>query len=162
MGPVVNNSSICRLLALGPAIVLLLGATSPVRANETDCKQGDVTFVTNGVETRLSLQIHERPAQVGKGLLRITELPPMGGVFAVYPEPRESRVLMNSDVLTADMMSFGQDGKAIAMMQDQSDVAVDEMTTPDGMLFAAYLAGGTIDAAGFDMTTVVTGWTCTD
>ncbi len=157
-----NTASFLRLLNLGSAFALVFGATSPVRANETDCKQGDVTFVTGGVEKRLSLQIHERPAQVGKGLLRITELPPMCGVFAVYPEPRESRVLRNSDVLAADMMSFGQDGKAIAMMRDETDVAVDEMTTPDGMLFAAYLAGGTIDAAGFDMTTIVTGWTCTD
>jgi hypothetical protein len=155
-------SFVVRKSSFGPAIVLALCAAVPGFANETDCKQGEVTFVTGGAEQRLSLQIHERRVEVAKGLLRIAELPPLGGVFAVYPEPRESRVLMNSDVLAADMMSFGSDGKAIALMQDETGVAVDQMTTPDGMLYAAYLAGGTIEAAGFDMTTVVTGWTCTD
>ena len=30
------------------------------------------------------------------------------------------------------------------------------------MLYAAYLAGGTIAEMGFDATTVMTGWTCTE
>ena len=155
-------NSAFRETTFGPALVLALCAALPAFAEVTDCEQGEVTFVTGGVEQRLSLRIHERGAEVGAGLFRITELPAMGGVFAVYPEPRESRTLLNSDVLAADMMSFGQDGQAIALQRDETGVAVDEMTTPDGMLYAAYLAGGTIDAAGLDMTTVVTGWTCTD
>lgn len=157
-----SATSLTRKFILRSVILLPLCAALPTFADETDCAQGEVTFVTGGVEQRLSLRIHERGAEVGAGLFRIAELPPMGGVFAVYPEPRGSRMLQNSDVLAADMMSFGSDGKAIALMQDDTGVSVDQMTTPDGMLYAAYLAGGTIDAAGFDMTTVVTGWTCTD
>lgn len=155
-------SGLIRMSAFGPALLLALSAASPTVADDTDCAQGEVTFVTGGVEQRLSLRIHERGAEVGAVLFRITDLPAMGGVFAVYPEPRGSRNLQNSDVLVADMMSFGSEGQTIALLRDETGVAVDQMTAPDGMLYAAYLAGGTIDAAGFDMTTVVTGWTCSD
>jgi hypothetical protein len=41
-------------------------------------------------------------------------------------------------------------------------VALDEMETHDGILYAAYLAGGTIDAMGFDQTTRYLGWRCKD
>jgi hypothetical protein len=144
--------------AVGLAALLSAG---PVLA-ETDCEMGEVTFVTAGVEQTMLLRIHERRSEVPAGLFRIAELPPLGGVFSVYPEPRERRTLMNSDVLAADLMTFGKDGRTLALMRDETGAALDEMETPDGMLYAAYLAGGTIAEMGFDMTTTYLGWRCTD
>lgn len=141
----------------------VLFAACPAQAEaEADCEMGEVTFVTAGVEQTLLLRIHERRSEIPAGLFRIVELPPLGGVFSVYPEPRERRTLVNSDVLAADMMTFGKDGRTLALMQDETGVALDEMETPDGMLYAAYLAGGTIEAMGFEMTTTYLGWRCTD
>lgn len=147
---------------LGVAAVALVMAATGAGAQTVDCKTGQVTFDTSGKQGELTLLIHERRVEVPKGLFGLEELPPLGGVFSIYPEPRTSRPLANSDVLAADLMSFGADGKVIAMFQDQTGASVDMMPSGDGMLYAAYLAGGTIAAMGFDATTVMTGWTCTD
>lgn len=87
----------------------------------------------------------------------MTELPALGGVLAVCPEARETRQLANSDVLAADLTSFDATGKVLGLMEDQTGLAVDCMQSGNGMLYAACLAGGTIKAAGFDRTTVMTG-----
>jgi hypothetical protein len=147
-------------VAVGAATIL--AASMAVAEAETDCEMGEVRFVTAGVERTLLLRMHEQRVEIPAGLFRIAELPPLGGVFSVYPEPRERRTLQNSDVLAADLMTFGQDGSTLALMRDATGVALDQMETPDGMLYAAYLAGGTIDAMGFDMTTRYLDWRCTD
>lgn len=41
------------------------------------------------------------------------------------------------------------------MMIDETGIALDQMETPDGMLHAAHLAGETIAAPGFDMTSAI-------
>ena len=94
------------------------------------------------------------------GLFGITELPQFGGVLSIYPEPRNSRSLANSDALAADLMSFSANGIVIQFMIDKTGTDVDRMPSGDGMLYAAYLAGGTIEAMGFDNSTKLTEWLC--
>lgn len=150
--------------AASPVVLGLIAAlaASGALAQTSDWEMGEVSFVTADKDQKLTLRIHEQRSEVAAGLFRITELPDLGGVFSVYPEPRERRTLVNSVDLAADMMTFAQDGRVLALFRDTTDVALDEMETPDGMLYAAYLTGGTIDAMGFDQTTRYLGWRCTD
>jgi hypothetical protein len=147
---------------VGLVFFALVLAAGGAEAQTGDCRSGRVMFDTSGKPGELTLTIHERRAEVPKGLFGLAELPSLGGVFSIYPEPRSSRTLANSDVLAADLMTFGADGRVIAMLQDQTGASVDRMSSGDGMLYAAYLAGGTIAEMGFGATTVMTGWTCTD
>lgn len=143
-------------------ISLLCCASLPAFAQEEDCLTGNVTFQT-GAETRvLTLYVHERPIEVPKGLFRMTELPPHGGVFAVYPAPRNNRKLANSDVMAADLMSFDDDGQTLNILRDETGPDVDYMRSGDGMSFAAYLAGGTVADMGFDTSTQLVDFVCTD
>jgi hypothetical protein len=140
--------------------ILAFSLSLPAIAEEKDCLTGKVTFDTAGVQQVLTLDIHDRKVEVPKGLMDKTDLPAMGGVFSIYPEPRESRTLVNSNALAGDLMTFDATGKALNLLSDETGAALDRMESGEGMLYAAYLAGGTIAAASFDDTTVMTGWSC--
>lgn len=149
---------ICKLLLL----IATLNPVFPVLAQTEDCVAGDVTFETAGTLQTLSMLIHEGRSEVARGLYRITELPPLGGVFSIYDAPRGNQPLANSIDISADMLSFSATGKVIGLLRDETGPELDYMNSGDGMLYAAFLAGGTIEAMGFNPTTVMTGWTCTD
>ncbi len=144
------------------SFIFALSVVEPAMAEVPDCAVGNVTFETAGTETTLSFRIHEGKFEVAKGLHGLTELEPMGGVFAVYDAPRGDRPLANSIVMAADIVSFGTDGRLLNLMVDETGDELDYMNSGDGMLYAAYLAAGTINAAGFDGSTVMKGWECTE
>jgi hypothetical protein len=150
-----------RLNKLIP-IIAALTPVVPVHAQTNDCLMGSVTFETAGTPQTLSLRIHERRMEVAKGLFKITELPPLGGVFSIYDAPRGDRPLANSNVMPADLMSFSASGNVLEILEDLTGEELDYMNSGDGMLYAAYLAGGTIKSMGFNKTTKMTGWICTD
>lgn len=142
------------------SIALSVGGTA--MAETPDCAIGNVTFETAGTETTLSLRIHEGEYEVANGLYEIAALEPKAGVFSVYDAPRGDRPLANSIVMAADIVSFGTDGRLLKLFVDETGNVLDYMNSGDGMVYAAYLAAGTIKAAGFDSSTVMTGWECTE
>lgn len=134
----------------------------PVVAQSQDCLMGEVNFKTAEHTQTLTLHVHEQPFELARGLMFFTELSPSSGVFTIYPKEASARRLVNSDVFAADLMSFDMAGNALELMEDQTGTYADYMYSGVGMLYAAYLAGGTIREMGFDPSTVMTGWTCTE
>lgn len=160
MTPVHSSRSFGARLAL--AMVAVATSALAVAAQDVDCKLGEVGFETGGTVGTLTLMIHERPIEVPQGLFKLTELPERGGVFAIYDAARSNRSMQNSDVLAADLMTFDAEGRVLAMLRDETGTELDTMESGEGLLYAAYLAAGTIDAMAFDSTTRHTGWRCID
>ncbi|WP_043917669.1 hypothetical protein [Jannaschia aquimarina] len=142
------------------ALLGFLALGQPVQAQEGDCLTGLVEFRTGVIRSTLMMDIHERRIESGQGLTNTRNLPPMGGVLSVYSFPRKNTTIENSDSIVADMMTFSEDGRAIALLKDKSGPQLDRMYGGDGVLYAAYLAGGTIEAAALDETTELVGWDC--
>ncbi len=155
-----NYELVTMRLSLAASLLTAVLPAMPAMAQEQNCLMGKVTFRSDTVDQVLTLRIHEQPVEVPAGLYGIAELPPLGGVLSIYPEPRPNRRLANSGAMAADMMSFDASGKVLNLMQDTTGVEVDRMESGVGMLYAAYLAGGTIEATGFNHSTVMTGWDC--
>lgn len=131
-------------------------------AQAEDCRSGIVTFETVAGEATLTLTMHERPPEVAAGLFRIAALAPLDGVLAVYPAPRTGRMLNTTDAFAADLVTFDAEGRVLTLWVDGTGARLDQVPSGDGMLYAAYLAGGTVAAMGFTDETRLTGWTCID
>lgn len=115
-----------------------------------------------GAMAELTLTMHERPFEVPAGLFRIRELAPLDGVLGIYPAPRDGRTLNTTDAFPADVITFDADGRVLTLRIDQNGPQLDRVPAGDGMRYAAYLAGGTIQAMGFAHDTRLTGWRCID
>ncbi|MEO0936571.1 MAG: hypothetical protein AAFY38_00285 [Pseudomonadota bacterium] len=144
------------------ALFSVFASAAPALAQKDLCNVGQVAFDTAKGRQVLTLEIHEGKIEVAKGLYRKTELAPSTGVLAIYDAPRSARELANSNVMAADIASFDQDGQIQALLVDATGPKPDYLATPDGMVYAAYLAGGTLQAHGFDASSRLIAWVCTE
>jgi hypothetical protein len=138
----------------------VIACASAVHAE--DCRRGTVSFETDGAIGTLTLTIHERRSEVPLGLFRLTDLAPLDGVVSVYPAPRFGRTLNTTDAFAADLVTFDAEGRVLTLWIDETGAQLDRVPAGDGLLYAVYLAGGTVAAMGFTERTRLTGWTCTD
>jgi hypothetical protein len=145
-----------RFLALCTALAIASAAQAE------DCRRGEVQLETDGRPGTLTLTMHEQRAEVPRGLFRITALAPLDGVLAIYPEPRNGRTLNSTDAFAADLVTFDAEGRVLTLWIDETGAQLDQVPAGDGMLYAAYLAGGTVAAMGFTDRTRLVGWTCID